>query len=459
MIENIHIYHTNDIHSHFENWPRIRDFLMSKKKEHKEKDEAVFLFDIGDHVDRWHPYSEGTVGKGNVHLLNEVGYTAATIGNNEGITLAHDDLENLYTEAEFDVIVANLYGQKNMRPNWVTPYKIYQLKNGVKIGVTAVTANFKHLYKLLEWNLEEPFQELNQQIEQMKNKVDILILLSHLGIHDDRKIAKMHPEIDIILGGHTHHILEKGEYIQHSQSTTLLGAAGKHGNFVGHIHLKFDYKEKTVREKEAILFETKNFPAPFKEKEEIANFHEKGKKLLYQKVVSIPETLSTYWFKKSELPQVLCKAIQEWCHADCAFINAGLVLDHLNKGIVTKYDLHQILPHPINPCLILLDGKELESVLLQTLDPKWPILELKGLGFRGKILGNFIYENISMDNKAVYINGKKLNPNKIYKLGTVDMYTFGHFFPELFKAEKKYFMPEFLRDVLEWKLKKKYEKE
>lgn len=458
MRENIHIYHTNDIHSHFENWPRIRDFLIKQKNEHLKNGEEVLLFDIGDHVDRWHPLTEGTLGKGNVCLLNEVGYTAATIGNNEGITLSYEDLNTLYSDADFDVIVANLYTKQNCRPTWAIPYRIYEFNNGLKIGVTGVTAHFQRLYQILGWNLVEPFEELHKQIRQLKEKVDVLILLSHLGIHDDEKIAKLYPEIDLILGGHTHHILEQGKHIYDSSvtSSTLLGAAGKHGQYVGYVKLEVDTNEQAVQNKQAKLFETKYLPSPIHEKNEIAQFHEIGRKLLYQEVVRLPEKLSTEWFKDSELPQILCEAIQEWCDADCAFINAGLVLDHLEKGIVTKYDLHKILPHPINPCLIELDGYELQSVITQTLHSKWPNLELKGLGFRGRILGKFVYNNIVIRQNIIFIDGEMLDPKRKYKLGTVDMYTFGHFFPELFTAEKKYFMPEFLRNVMEWKLIKKF---
>lgn len=107
MIEQVHIYHTNDIHSHFENWPKISSFLNKERKLYGYKaDENFFLFDIGDHADRWHPYTEGTLGKGNVRLLNELDYTAVTIGNNEGITLAHDELDTLYEDAAFDVLIA-----------------------------------------------------------------------------------------------------------------------------------------------------------------------------------------------------------------------------------------------------------------------------------------------------------------------------------------------------------------
>ena len=110
------------------------------------------------------------------------------------------------------------------------------------------------------------------------------------------------------------------------------------------------------------------------------------------------------------------KQLKSGCDADCAFINAGLLLDHLEKGMVTKYELHKILPHPINPCLIELNGRDLHSVILQTLDPKWPKLELKGLGFRGTILGNFVYTNISIEGSDMYIKDQKVQPNKCTNL-------------------------------------------
>ena len=51
-----------------------------------------FLLDIGDHLDRSNIYTEATLGLGNVKMLNEAQYDVVTIGNNEGITLAFDDL-------------------------------------------------------------------------------------------------------------------------------------------------------------------------------------------------------------------------------------------------------------------------------------------------------------------------------------------------------------------------------
>ena len=109
MEEIIHIYHTNDLHSHLEHWPSIHALLAERRRWHEESGDEVLIFDIGDHMDRWHPLSDATRGKANCRLLNDAGYDAATIGNNEGITLPFEDLDSMYTERKFDMLVANLY--------------------------------------------------------------------------------------------------------------------------------------------------------------------------------------------------------------------------------------------------------------------------------------------------------------------------------------------------------------
>ena len=60
----------------------------------EKREKRVYLFDIGDHVDRSHSFTEGTQGKGNIKLLNEAGYDAVTIGNNEGITMSKESLSS-----------------------------------------------------------------------------------------------------------------------------------------------------------------------------------------------------------------------------------------------------------------------------------------------------------------------------------------------------------------------------
>ncbi|MFJ5713801.1 bifunctional metallophosphatase/5'-nucleotidase [Neobacillus sp. NPDC093127] len=446
-METIHIYHTNDVHSHLENWPRIAQFLHKEKKRHLQTEEEVFLFDIGDFIDRWHPYTEATKGKGNIPLLNECQYTAVTIGNNEGVNLPFEDLNHLYDEAQFDVLAANFYQKNEKYPDWVKPYKIYHTKKGTRVGVIGLTVQFAHLYELLGWELTEPISELKKWLHVLKEEADFIILLSHLGIHDDERIAAEFPEIDVILGAHTHHVLEQGKQV----GSTLLGAAGKYGYFVGQVTVTIDDK-KSIINKNALLYATNELPSVQNEQEQVDAFLEKGKQLLDQKVSTLTKPMPNNLFQETELSLFLCKALREWCNADCAMINAGLLLGPL-AGDVTEYDLLTICPHPINPCTIELTGRELQEVLLETMDESLHHKHIKGLGFRGTLLGIFVYDRLSLKGNTVYVNGKELNYEQTYTLALPDMFTFGHFFKEVLPSkQKRYFLPEFLRDLLKWKL-------
>ncbi|MFK2826491.1 bifunctional UDP-sugar hydrolase/5'-nucleotidase [Bacillus sp. B190/17] len=450
--ETIHIYHTNDLHSHFENWPRIRGFLKKRKRWHEEAGESVFIFDIGDYVDRSHPMTEGTLGKGNIALLNEAGYDAVTIGNNEGITLPREGLDILYENALFPVALANLFYDSGERPKWAAPSCLFDLPNGMKMGITGATAFFSGAYEQLGWKLSPPVEELNAQVKELSKEADIIVILSHLGIHEDERIAHEIPEADVVLGAHTHHLLHEGKEVD----GTLLAAAGRFGYYVGHVMIEVDTETKQIIAKKARVYKTaEELSAPVDEQMEIDKYIKEGKQSLSQPVISLPAPLSSDWFAPSQLPGILCEGLREWCGADGAFLNAGLLLGGLESGTVTKYDIHKVLPHPINPCLIELSGTELREILKQTTDDKWPHMVIKGLGFRGQVMGRFVYDRlgIDMDRYLFTIDGIEIENDKLYKLATVDMFAYGQFFPQIYRAPvKNHFMPEFLRDVMEWKL-------
>ncbi|UII55431.1 bifunctional metallophosphatase/5'-nucleotidase [Cytobacillus spongiae] len=447
-METIHIYHTNDLHSHFNHWPRIHQFLLDRRTLHEEVDDEVFLFDIGDHMDRWHPYSDAFLGKGNVNLLNEAGYTAATIGNNEGITLSYEGLDEMYESANFDVLLANLYYKNGTRPNWAKPYKVYETCKGTRMAIIGLTAYFSRFYELLGWSMTDPIKELESLLGSLEGQADAIILLSHLGIHEDERIAEMFPEIDVILGGHTHHILHEGKQVE----DTLLCGGGKHGQYVGHVTLTIDSLTKEIKQKKAILYDTNQLPSSENELEYREMLFQLGKDQLGKVVTELSISLD-----KRYIAAELCSALQSWTKADASFLNEGLILGGLQEGPLSKYDLLMICPHPINPCLVELTGAELKEVLLQTLDEKWEHLQVKGLGFRGTVMGKIVHHSISFEVqsgiKKVLVNGVELKKEEKYKLAIPDMFTFGRFFPEIFRAKtKQYFLPEFMRDLLAWKL-------
>ncbi|SER78692.1 2',3'-cyclic-nucleotide 2'-phosphodiesterase/5'-or 3'-nucleotidase, 5'-nucleotidase family [Gracilibacillus ureilyticus] len=455
MIEHLHFYYSNDLHSHFENWGNIVQYLNEKKAEHHLDKNPYWIVDIGDHVDRFHPISEAYRGIANVELLNQAGYDFATIGNNEGITLEYNDLYHLYDKAKFQVTCANLSSVNDKDPLWLQEFITTETESGIRIGLVGLTAPFQPFYEPLGWNVDSPYNFLENRLSEIKDGVDILILLSHLGLSEDQYIARQFPQIDVIIGGHTHHLLEKGEYI----NNTLITAAGKYGNYVGEVHLDWDHDQKKIQRKQAIAVNMKSYQADKLTEETLRLISINAQKLLEKPVINLESVLDVDWYKSTPLIEELTDHLLKWTKADAAMLNAGILLDGLHAGTVTYGDIHRICPHPINPCVVELRGIELVEVVRGAFKDELIHLALKGFGFRGKIIGKIIFSGIDydvhVDNqgaehvRTVYCNGKEIDYEKTYYLATADMFTFGKMFPEIARSEmKKFFLPEFMRDLL-----------
>src|SRR5699024_1698357 len=97
-------------------------------------------------------------------------------------------------------------------------------------------AAFPATYQPLGWEIKRATDVLPALLAELAPQVDFVVLLSHLGLPIDRFLAKKFPQIAIIIGAHTHHLLPTGE----QQGATLLAAAGKFGQYVGKISLTID---------------------------------------------------------------------------------------------------------------------------------------------------------------------------------------------------------------------------
>src|SRR5690625_829701 len=462
MQEKLYFYYTNDLHSYFKNWSRVVGFLKNETAKREENNESYWIADIGDFVDRVHPIAEAFMGKANVELLNEAGYDLATIGNNEGITLSHDDLYTLYDNADFQLVCANLHSMKET-PSWLNASVQIQSLHGVKIGVIGLTAPFNDYYELLDWHLSSPYNELDKYIDDLKKTTDIIVLLSHLGINDDREIARRFPDIDVIIGGHTHHLLRTGEEL----NNTTITAAGKYCSYVGEVILTWDHSLGKLVNKEAYAIDITHLPKDLGTEQHLLSLSKEAAQHLDKTIVHLKEPIEIKWFHHSDIMKQLTDTMRSWTNADCAMLNAGLLLDYFPAGDVTYSDIHSACPHPINPCVVKLGGDELVEVIRASLTKDFMELKLKGFGFRGEVIGRMIFSGLDVITekyedgqefvKSVYYNGLPLNSYATYTVALPDTFTFGRLLPEVAKSEvKNFFLPEFIRDLLVLTLEREY---
>ncbi|TDM03732.1 bifunctional metallophosphatase/5'-nucleotidase [Macrococcus carouselicus] len=434
----IKLYHTNDIHSHLSTFNKIIRYL-------KDRPTNSYYVDLGDHVDRSHPYTEGTLGKGNVALLNEAEVKVATLGNNEGITLTHDDLNTLYDGADFQVTCCNLFDLKGELPRHIKLHVIDEF-NGIKLGFVGATAEFTPFYKALGWQVTEPIAAIRQQVEIIRGECDVVIILSHLGVFADRRIAEEIPGIDVILGAHTHHHFDQGERV----NGVLIGAAGRYGQYIGEIRLDFD--ETGLRHKEARLIDTDELT------DSEDSYYEQGRLSLSEMVYNQPVNLPRRLYSASYTTALLARELRIELEADCALINSGLIVQSYTGDYLTRYDLHKMLPHPINPVKITLSGRELKEVIAMSAKHEYRDEIVKGFGFRGDIFGMYVLDHIGyiQSERKFFVGDRVIQDHETYTLATLDMYTFGRFFPQFVQTQKEYFMPEFLRDVMQVALNRRF---
>ncbi|MBM7688060.1 multifunctional 2',3'-cyclic-nucleotide 2'-phosphodiesterase/5'-nucleotidase/3'-nucleotidase [Enterococcus ureilyticus] len=456
-MEDIIIFHTNDLHSHLENWPKIRRYLTLQKKKYTEAGKTVLTVDLGDFIDRWHPLTEATDGQANIALMNEVDYDAATIGNNEGVGNSKEQLNQLYDHADFPVLLGNLFDlTTHQAPAWTSSYKIIETKEQTKIGLIALTAPFPLTYAPNGWEIRSIKEVLPQLIREVQPKCDILVLMSHLGIDEDLKIANAFPEINVLLGSHTHHLFKYGEKINGTQ----LSAAGKFGNYIGEVQLSVDKGQIIQSGAKAIA--TAELPTLVQDQKEIDDYLTLGHHLLKtKKIAKIPHSLLSDLNAEHPLMVTALKALKEKGQTEVAILNNGLFLTDIPKGIVNADQLHEALPHPMHLIRVTLSGHDLVRMVKEMEKNrdylrKFPIM---GMGFRGKVFGELYYDGLAYNKQKeeVLWNHRPIELESNYTFTTIDHFMFIPFFPTIELAGSVDFIfPEFLRTVLGNYLKTHY---
>ncbi|RXK57148.1 bifunctional metallophosphatase/5'-nucleotidase [Enterococcus faecalis] len=449
-MEEIVLFHTNDLHSHFENWPKIRRLVKAKRSLYQKEGKTVVTIDLGDFSDRCHPLTEATDGRANVAIMNTLAYDLVTIGNNEGIGNSKKQLEHLYDQATFEVVLANLEDPKTQTlPDFCQAYKIMTTKEGTKLGFIGLTAPFPLTYNPNGWTIKQVEAVLPQLITEVAPQCDVLILLSHLGIDTDFMIAANYPEIQVILGSHTHHLFKDGEKINHVQ----LAAAGKYGQYIGEVHLFVDADTKQVTSY-AKTIETVSLEEQATDAKEIAGYLTEGHRLLQaQQIAQIPETLSTDLRQPHAFITVALKALKEAGQTEAAVLNNGLFLADLPEGIINADQLHEALPHPMHLIKVTLKGSDM-SRLIREMEKSRQFLRkfpIRGMGFRGKIFGELCYDGIRFErnSQTVFWQGKPIQSEQKYTLTTVDHFQFVPFFPTIeLVGEVEFLFPDVLRTVV-----------
>ncbi|MEK6625141.1 MAG: metallophosphoesterase [Bdellovibrionota bacterium] len=256
----VQILHTNDTHSHLDHaihrpwlggYARLKALIDEKKAWGTSNGMGNLVMDAGDYLEG-NIYYLAEKGKRTYEIYGSVGYDVSTIGNHDYL-MGSVDLDKLFAAVHpsFTLLGANFYvDAKYKNINKVIKPYTEMVINGVKVGILGVTLD-DVLYK---WRIQDG--GITDEVDAAKNYARILrergnevvIALSHAGMSKDKKIAKKVPEIDIIVGGHTHDetfqiVWQKSK----GGKKVAIVQAGQHAEWLGQLIFDYDKSKKSLK--------------------------------------------------------------------------------------------------------------------------------------------------------------------------------------------------------------------
>ncbi len=205
----------------------------------------TLTFDVGD-------FWQGTFasnrdeGKTIIASQNAVGYDALTLGNHDfdhGVAV----VQARASQAQFPFLAANLLDVKtNQTPAWAKPYVIKTVA-GIRFGIiglvmTDTPAISSKSTELKAFKFVNEIDALKQILPQVQSQADLIIVLSHNGFDQDQKIAAAVPEVNVIVGGHSHTELRQPKLV----GNTIIVQAGSKAQYVGRLELAIDRATKKI---------------------------------------------------------------------------------------------------------------------------------------------------------------------------------------------------------------------
>ncbi len=375
--------------------------LSSYIKKYKSESPHVLLLNAGDDF-QGSPISTITKGRSQIELMNLLMPDAMELGNHE-FDYGRENVSESMKASKFIVLAANLIDTKT-KESFATPYTIKTINN-VKIGVIGLMTEELHTLSLPDNVKNLDVKKLSETVnaivpELKKQNVDLIIALTHVGVDGDSLLALESPDIDIIVGGHSHTPLFRPKRV----NGILIAQAGSRGRWLGKIELTVDTQKDTVVKSYSELIECRSAdvtPDPI-----VAAKVDEFELLVAKEMNELIGELKSDWLRNSKgesnLGNWICDAMRDYAKTDIAVQNSGGIRKELLAGAIKVRDLWEISPFGNMLVTFSVDGATLRSMMQHQLTINDDFCQVSGL----KIVyrnnnGERMLHNLKVNNKLV----------------------------------------------------------
>lgn len=409
------ILHVNDMHGRIDQFPVLSAMVKDIKSKHKN----VILVSAGDLfsgnpiVDK---YSEK--GYPMIDFMNDLKFDISTLGNHE-FDFGTLTLAKRISEAKFPFVAANIIPKTNEFPKLESyiRYKFGKTKLAI-LGLTQVEQsgypdtrpeNCKDLEFIQGISKAKEFSFLSK-------KSNVFIVLSHMGVTEDSILATKMPEINAIIGGHSHKALQP----QMTVNGVTIVQAGYYLKYLGMLTINMDgNKIISVRDTLLPLKGYKHADTLSIRKVNNYNNNEEFKK--------IAGYLGSDIKGDNELGGLMTDAVLRSVKADFSFQNSGGIrVSEIPSGPVTIKQVYELDPFANEIILCKMTPTQIRELI------EYGYKKEKKADMISSGLNSLIYLNSDKSVKKVELffpDGSTLDENKVYMVAinsyVVSLYKFG----------------------------------
>ncbi|WP_153462107.1 bifunctional metallophosphatase/5'-nucleotidase [Sediminibacillus terrae] len=432
------IIHTNDLHSHFDNFSRAVSLI------HQHKDDHTLVLDGGDFADFKSIELQGTKGMAAIELLTEAGYDALTIGNNEMFN-GMGTLEHMAGNSPIPFISNNLLKKDLTTVDGVVSSTIIK-KDGLRILITGSSPDLEEFNDGLGIHVSDYKNALQTELDRHHGLFDLCVVLSHIGTAADQKLAEEIEGINVLISAHDHQLYTEPKLI----NGTICNSAGSFGEYIGILELMVE--DGKVSLMDSGMLSTEKAEASSRITEVLANNKAKAVENLSQPLYLLKQPLWHDVIEENPLSNLIADGLKDLLQADIGLINSGIAHAGLFEQVSEK-KLIEICPSPLNPTTFEVKGKALKAALEQSLDAQVCLADGRGPGFRGKYAGRLHISGMTAVHDGnhltkVTIKDREIEDDTWYTVASSDYLQRGSGFPALAENRNPVFQPGYIRDVI-----------
>lgn len=416
-VTKITIFHLNDIHGDIDNMGKITHIVESERA----KNPNVFLVQAGDNfsgnpvVDQYDPKGEPLL-----ILMNKMKFSAGTIGNHD-FDYGKKILKSFIERADFPMLCSNIKSNDPDFPQPV-PYTVLKTEDGIELVILGLIQTEAHsgIPSTLPDNVKglKFFKgtEFALKYKHLKKDNNVFIALSHLGFLKDKVLAGKMGELDLIIGGHSHTLIDNPAL----ENGVLIAQAGAHADYLGRIDIIL--KDGKIIERKGSVINIDNAKASNREVEElIESFNNKGS---LNKVLAV---INTPIRGRHDLGLMVTDAIREDLGFDMIFYNKGGIRINRLSGKIRTKDIYTM--HPFGNYIVemRMDTSEIKDLIKNDYEQSRGIdIIPSGLSYR-------VIRDLNkkvLDVELFDLNGYRIQEGRTFQVGMnnyiVSSYKFRH---------------------------------